>query len=159
MTEPLDTEASAEVTWQDGTNPALDSNDGAENPNEQLTTGDSLYDRGLQDPLDEGYSPPDYEPSQDVPTPSEEAAGLSHDKWLRAEEPDFDELAERADNADVEALEAGQERAGRLADRGDDGMQDSEKSLVAEDFGFSGGAASAEEAAMHVFDPEGSPEY
>lgn len=151
-------EEAVEVSAQDGTNPNLDSNNGAEDPNEQLTVGDTLMDRGLADPLDEGYSPPDYDPHTDIPTPAEEAAGVSHDEWLRGEEPDVSEIAERRDRAEVEALEVGDERAGRLTDRGD-GLGDSEKALIADDEGYAGGAASAEEAAMHIFDPDRDPEY
>ncbi len=147
------TEESVEVSAQDGTNPDLDSNDGAEDQNEQLTQGDTLMDRGLADPLDEGYSPPDYEPRTKIPTEAEEAAGLSLDELLAAEEPDVDVLAAARDDAEIEALEVGDERAGRLVDT-DGGYGDTEKSLIATDFGFAGGAASAEEAAMHVFDPD-----
>jgi hypothetical protein len=146
------------VSAQDGTNPSLDSNDGAEDTNEQLTEGDSLLSRGLEDPLDEGYSPPDYEPRTKIPTPSEEAEGLSLDELLAAEEPDVDVIAARQDDAEVEALELGGARAGRLVDLGDNGLYDSEKDLVAEDSGYAGGAASAEEAAMHIFDPNGTDE-
>jgi Family of unknown function (DUF5709) len=153
-----ETEVSVEVSAQDGTNPGLDSNDGAEDPNEQLTPGDSLIDRGLEDPLDEGYSPPDYQPRVNVPTPSEEAAGISAEDWLAAEEPDVFELAERQDSSEFEALELGGERAGRLVGYGDDGYSDTEKAMVAEDHGYSGGGASAEEAAMHIFDPDGRDE-
>ena len=46
--------------------------------------------------------------------------------------------------------EVGGVRAGRLADAGDDGVVDREDELVAEDEGVDGGAASAEEAAVHV---------
>ncbi len=159
MSESLNGEENFEVSAQDGTNPELDSNDGAEDPNEQYTEGDTLIDRGLQDPLDEGYSPPDYEPKTKIPTESEEHEGLSLDELLAAEEPDVDVLAERTDSAEVEALELGDERAGRLVDLGDDGFTDTEKSMIAEDDGFAGGAASAEEAAMHVFDPDGSDTY
>ena len=157
MSESSDrTEESVEVSAQDGTNADLDSNDGAEDTNEQLTEGDSLISRGLEDPLDEGYSPPDYEPSTKIPTQAEEAEGLSLADLLAAEEPDVDVLAAAQDGAEVEALELGDRRAGRLVDWNDDGFSDTEKDMIAEDEGFAGGAASAEEAAMHIFDPDGS---
>lgn len=139
----------------DGTNPDLDSNDGADDPNEQLSASDSLVDRGLADPLDEGYSPPDYEPKVKVPTEWEEHQGLSLDELLAAEEPDVDVLAADEDDAEVEAYELGDRRAGRIADRDGDGYGDDEKDLVGVDYGYSGGGASAEEAAMHIFDPDG----
>lgn len=159
MTDSVNGEETFEVSAQDGTNPQLDSNNGAEDPNEQFTEGDTLIDRGLQDPLDEGYSPPDHEPRTKIPTESEEREGLSLEELLAAEEPDVDVLAERADSSEIEALEVGDARAGRLVDVGDDGFHDTEKSLIAEDDGFAGGAASAEEAAMHVFDPDGTDRY
>jgi hypothetical protein len=54
--------------------------------------------------------------------------------------------------ADVEAAEG--ERAGRLV-AADEGVRtDTEKDLVAEDVGIDGAAAGAEEAAVHVVDPE-----
>ena len=146
----------ANVAALDGTNPELDSNDGGEGPNEQLSAGDSLIDRGLEDPLDEGYSPPDYEPRTKIPTPAEEAEGLSIDELLAAEEPDVDVLAERADETEEEALELGDERAGRLVDYGEEGFGDTANDVFAEDRGYSGGGASAEEAAMHIFDPDGN---
>lgn len=155
MSDASSTE-SFEVAEQDG---SLGSNDGGEGSTEQLTTGDSLLDRGLEDPLDEGYSPPDYEPSTVIPTEAEEAAGLSLDELLAAETPDVDELARLADEQEVEALELGSERAGRLVDTDGGAYEDTEKALLAEDVGFAGGGASAEEAAMHIFDPDGQDEY
>ncbi len=94
-----------------------------------------------------------------IPTEAEEAEGLSLDELLAAEEPDVDVLAERQDQQEVEALEVGDQRAGRLVDTGDDGFNDTEKAMIAEDDGIAGGGASAEEAAMHIFDPEGSERY
>ena len=37
-------------------------------PATQLTERDTLEDTGVEDPLDRGYSPPDFEPAVDVPT-------------------------------------------------------------------------------------------
>ncbi len=134
--------------------------DGSGEPDtEQLTAGDTLLDRGLADPRDEGYSPPDYEPNTKIPTESEEHDGLSLDELLAAETPDVDELAADEDDSEVEALELGGERAGRLVDSGEGSYEDNEKALIGEDVGFSGGAASAEEAAMHIFDPNGTDNY
>lgn len=147
---------SFEVSEQDG---SAGSNDGGESSNEQLTEGDTLLDRGLEDPLDEGYSPPDYEPRTRIPTEAEEAEGLSLEDLLSAETPDVDELARLQDEQEVDALEVGSARAGRLVDSGEGAYEDNEKALLATDVGFSGGAASAEEAAMHVFDPDGQDEY
>lgn len=126
---------------------------------EQLSAQDTLLDRGLEDPLDEGYSPPDHEPNTKIPTEAEEHEGLSLDELLAAEMPDVDVLAAAQDNSEVEALEVGDARAGRLVDSGAGSYEDNEKALIGEDVGFSGGAASAEEAAMHIFDPDGSDNY
>ena len=139
--------------------------------------GDSLVDdRGLAEPLDEGYSPPEkWSAAQGFGnTPLEEIQGESLDQRVDQEvaEPDPYEVAEeeaaRGDLAamvaedssegeavqvDVEGAEG--ERAGRLV-AADEGVRpDTEKDLVAEDVGIDGAAAGAEEAAVHVVeDPE-----
>ena len=139
--------------------------------------GDSLVDdRGLAEPLDEGYSPPEkWSAAQGYGnTPLEEIQGESLDQRVDQEvaEPDpyevADEEAARGDlaamvaedssegeavQADVEGAEG--ERAGRLV-AADEGVRtDTEKDLVAEDVGIDGAAAGAEEAAVHVVeDPE-----
>ncbi|WP_157970559.1 DUF5709 domain-containing protein [Nakamurella deserti] len=159
MSESADANESFEVGTLDGTNPELSSNDGGEDSFEQSVEGDPVYDMTQDQVLDQGYSPPDYEPKTKVPTEAEEAEGLSLDELLAAEEPDVDVLAERQDQQEVEALEVGDERAGRLVDIGDDGFTDTEKAMIAEDDGIAGGGATAEEAAMHVFDPEGTDRY
>lgn len=125
--------------------------DGGDGVAEQLTVEDTLLDRGLDDVLDEGYSPPDREPSVRVPTESEEAHGASLNDLLAAEEPDVwnDEGSNLFDeNGD----EVGDRRAGRLVDAGDGGYSDRENDLFAGDVGIDGAGASAEEAAVHVID-------
>lgn len=154
-----DTNESFEVGVLDGTNPGMTDDHGGEDSFEQDPEGDPVYDATQDQVLDQGYNPPDRPTKLDVPTPAEEAEGLSLDELLAAEEPDVDVLAERQDQQEVEALEVGDERAGRLVDTGDDGFTDTEKAMIAEDDGIAGGAASAEEAAMHIFDPEGSDRY
>ncbi|MDQ2845598.1 MAG: DUF5709 domain-containing protein [Actinomycetota bacterium] len=120
---------------------------------EQLSREDTLDDRGVADPLDEGYSPPDRAPSVHVPTESEEAAGESLDQRLSEEEPDVN-----ADNdSEVnDSYQVGDGRAGRLVDDESDGISDVEKDLVAEDVGIDGAGASAEEAAVHVINGDPS---
>jgi len=139
--------------------------------------GDSLVDdRGLAEPLDEGYSPPEkWSAAQGYGnTPLEESQGESLDQRVEQEvaEPDpyevADEEAARGDlaamvaedstegeavQADVESAEG--ERSGRLV-AADEGVRtDTEKDLVAEDVGIDGAAAGAEEAAVHVVgDPQ-----
>jgi len=117
----------------------------------QLTEQDTLDDRGVQDVLDEGYSPPDRESSINVPTPREQAEGESLDERLAEEEPDVNA---DSDSQTDDIYEVGDRRAGRLVDNESDGISDMEKDLVAEDVGIDGSAASAEEAAVHVIDGE-----
>jgi len=135
---------------------------------------DSLVDdRGLAEPLDEGYSPPEkWSAAQGYGnTPLEESMGESLDQRVEQEvvEPDpYEQAAEEADRgelaplvaedssdgeavqADVEAAEG--ERAGRLVAEDEGVRTDTEKDLVAEDVGIDGAAAGAEEAAVHVVD-------
>ncbi len=125
-----------------------DGNDGVA---EQLSVEDSLLDTRVDDVLDEGYSPPDREPSVHVPTESEEARGESLAELLSAEVPDV--WAEDDSNLfDESGEEVGGPRAGRLVSVGSDGYSDTEKDLLAGDVGIDGAGASAEEAAMHVID-------
>ena len=125
-----------------------DGNDGVA---EQLSVEDSLLDTRIDDVLDEGYSPPDREPSVHVPTEAEEARGESLDELLSAEVPEV--WAQDEDNLfDESGDEVGGARAGRLVSVGSDGYSDTEKDLLAGDVGIDGAGASAEEAAMHVID-------
>jgi hypothetical protein len=110
---------------------------------DQIQPEDSLDYRGVDDILDEGYSPPE--------RPSELLRHGEHqtlDERLAAEEPDFgtvDSETEVVDDGEV-----GAERAGRLVDPNEGIGPDLEKDLVAQDVGIDGAAASAEEAAVHV---------
>jgi hypothetical protein len=125
--------------------------DGHDGVAEQLSVEDSLLDTRIDDVLDEGYSPPDREPSVHVPTESEEERGESLDELLSAETPDV--WAQEGDNIfDESGEEVGGTRAGRLVGIGTDGYSDTEKDLLAGDVGIDGAGASAEEAAMHVID-------
>lgn len=134
--------------------------------------GDALVDdRGLAEPLDEGYSPPEkWSAAQGFGnTPLEESMGESLDQRTEQEvrEPDpyavADAEAERGDlaplvaedSADGEAVQADVEhadgeRAGRLVAEDEGVRTDTEKDLVATDVGIDGAAAGAEEAAVHV---------
>ena len=125
--------------------------DGHDGVAEQLSVEDSLLDTRIDDVLDEGYSPPDREPSVHVPTEAEEERGESLDELLSAETPDV--WAQESDNIfDESGEEVGGTRAGRLVGIGTDGYSDTEKDLLAGDVGIDGAGASAEEAAMHVID-------
>jgi hypothetical protein len=111
---------------QEGEQPVLD-------PSDTLETDDLAAD-----PLDTGVIPPDrWSPAERFgTTDEEEAEGESLDQLLSEEEPDLapDDVDRPADTL----------RSGRLV-AGDD--PDGEE--LAESVGVDGGAASAEEAAMH----------
>jgi hypothetical protein len=107
-------------------------------------------------------------------TADEQMAGESLDQLLAEEEPDVafdddDELpagraAGREDDEDDEEadeyvdgllLDDGPDpRAGRLVAQDEGAHPDDEADLVARDAGIDGGAASAEEAAVHVVDDD-----
>jgi len=116
-----------------------------------LDPEDSLIDR---DALDEGYSPPEkpYAVNDWGTTAAEEATGEPLDAKLRRELPDGtpdvgDRLGDASDtDGELRDDEVGDTRAGRLADDGEE--------LFTEDVGIDGGAASAEEAAVHLVDED-----
>ena len=127
----------------------------------QLQPEDTLIDRGIDDMLDEGYSPPERLYGRGAFGPSE-----TMDQLLAEEEPDpasridvlLDEAEQqRSDEAERETefpqrREVGRARAGRLVAPDQGFGEDAEAELVAEDVGISGGAASAEEAAVHIIE-------
>jgi len=121
---------------------------------DQLQAEDTLNDRGVDDLLDEGYSPPEkWSAGEGFGTTAEEALqGETLDQRIAQEEPDVDPYAE--DGEDVGGPEVGVRRSGRLVAPDEGAHSDSESDLVAEDVGFDGAAASAEEAAIHVVDDE-----
>ncbi len=120
--------------------------------------GDSLSDdRGLPDPMDEGYSPPDrWSAGQGYGnTAAEEHAGETLAMRLKQEDPDPDPYAEDPSELDEDGLPslAGGERAGRLVDPDERPTGTSEQDLIGRDVGIDGAGASAEEAAMHILEP------
>lgn len=130
---------------------------------DQLQPQDTLIDRGIDDALDEGFSPPEQPYGSGAFGPSE-----SMDQMLAEEEPDpaarlnvlfDDDEQQRDDDVEREAefpesSEVGRVRAGRLVAPDWGFGEDSEAELVAEDTGISGGAASAEEAAVHIIEDQ-----
>ena len=114
---------------------------------DQLEPERSLDDRGVDDPLDEGYSPPE-KPSAVMRHGDRETL----DERLAAEEPDVssDELGDDF----LDDGEVGGERAGRLVEPNQGIGPDNEKDLIGDDVGIDGAAASAEEAAMHIVPDE-----
>lgn len=144
-----------------GTGPAAGQYD--EDKENQLSSEDTLIDRGTDDLLDEGYSPPEQPWAPGAFGPSEDM-----DQLLAEEEPDpvsrlnvvLDEADQRSSDAaerDIEfprRAEVGRSRAGRLVAPDMGFGEDDEAEMVADDVGISGGAASAEEAAVHVIEDE-----
>jgi hypothetical protein len=109
----------------------------------------------VEDPLDRGYSPPEkYSAGQGFGnTPYEEATGETLEQRVAQEEPEpdpYDEAALAEDQEDLDDGEVGGERAGRLVAPDEGAHEDTESSLVGDDVGIDGAAASAEEAAVHV---------
>lgn len=121
---------------------------------DQLGAEDTLVNRGLDDPLDEGYSPPEkWSPAEGFGNTADEALqGETLDQRLAQEEPDIDPYAEPGE--DVGGPEVGRERSGRLVAPDEGSHEDTESDLVADDIGIDGAGASAEEAAVHVVEEE-----
>ncbi len=116
--------------------------------NDQLDPSETLTGDNTEDPLDAGYSPPDYEPkaTRFGTTAEEERSGESLDQLLAEEEPDI--------TVEDVTFSAAEERAGRLVAPDEGAHEDEEKDEVAYDVGRAGDAASAEEAAVHVIEEE-----
>jgi hypothetical protein len=124
------------------------------------------------DPLDRGVAPPERWSAamKFGSTADEQEAGESLDQLLAEEEPDTaldtgdededdDEADEDEDEADeyVDGLlldDGPDPRAGRLVAEDEGAHPDEEADLVARDVGVDGGAASAEEAAIHVVEDD-----
>ena len=131
----------------------------------QFQPEDTLIERGVDDALDEGYSPPERPYARAAFGPTE-----TIDQILAEEEPDpasrvnvlLDEgEQQRSDASERDAEfprygEVGASRAGRLVAPDLGFGVDDEAELVARDVGISGGAASAEEAAVHIIEGEPS---
>jgi uncharacterized protein DUF5709 len=121
---------------------------------DQLQPEDTLDDRGVDDVLDEGYSPPEREPDH-LRHPE---GGESIEDRLDEEEPEVWARVEEEADADILDGDVGGEvggaRTGRLLAPDEGSHEDVDSELVAEDEGIDGAGASAEEAAMHTIDDE-----
>ena len=132
---------------------------------------DSLLAEPEGDPLDRGVAPPERWSAamRFGTTADEQEDGESLDQLLAEEEPDDaldldddDDLPEDADDEDEDEeyldgllLDDGPDpRAGRLVAEDEGAHPDEEADLVARDVGIDGGAASAEEAAVHVVEDD-----
>ena len=121
---------------------------------DQLQPEDTLDDRGVEDVLDEGYSPPEREPDH-LRHPE---GGESIEVRLDEEEPEVWARVEEEADADILDGDVGGEvggaRTGRLLAPDEGSHEDVDSELVAEDEGIDGAGASAEEAAMHTIEDE-----
>ncbi len=145
---------------------------------DQLQPGDTLIDRGVDDVLDEGYSPPEKPRGAYAygTTAWEQHGHETIDQRILQEEPDpysaygapEDESGseqarrERLGGDDRDSIyaeedyvgQAGRTRSGRIVASAEDGDAAFENDVFAGDVGIDGGAASAEEAAMHIIDED-----
>ena len=122
--------------------PELDS----EGDTDQLSSEDTLLDRGVEDLLDEGYTVPTKPRSNHYgETPWEESHRETIDQRIGQEEPEVWEARPRPEHEEF--------RAGRLVED-DDAVEAGGTDGFAIDAGISGGAASAEEAAVHLIEEE-----
>ncbi|MFD9355680.1 DUF5709 domain-containing protein [Streptomyces sp. NPDC060031] len=120
----------------------------------------ALDEPGLDESLDTGYSPPERPLAvHDHGTTAEEGhTGESLDRRLAREVPEVDADAdertwEESADGGGEPAQAGPVRAGRLAPSEEAGPGH-QLSVRARDVGVNGGAASAEEAAVHLIEEE-----
>ncbi|MEU6679020.1 DUF5709 domain-containing protein [Streptomyces sp. NPDC046853] len=137
-----------------------------------LDAEDTLSDRGA-DPYDEGWSPPERPlgVAHTGTTAQEQHDGESLNERLSEERPDpaleFPGAADEedgigdttdTDGEPIDEAEVGDARAGRLFAPDDgasgDAEEDAEQDMIGEDMGIDGGAASAEEAAVHLIDED-----
>ncbi|MET9696473.1 DUF5709 domain-containing protein [Streptomyces sp. NPDC006529] len=132
-----------------------------------LDLQNAVDERTYDDMLDEGYSPPE-KPlgvTKYGTTAAEQHAGETLDERLSQEVPDVaapdgDGVGDLpgGEGEPVDA-EVGGDRAGRLTAPDEGARSDTTKELIARDEGIDAGAASAEEAAMHVVqDPDEDPD-
>ncbi|MGD7707919.1 DUF5709 domain-containing protein [Microlunatus sp. Y2014] len=134
---------------------------------DQLQPEDTLIDRGVDDTLDEGIIPPDRWSSVELRADDDvdgiDGGGESISTYLEQEEPDTtDETADQSLRDSATELssrdgtigdrEVGDRRSGRLVAPDTVGGDDVESELFGTDVGIDGGAASAEEAAVHVIE-------
>jgi hypothetical protein len=124
----------------------------AQDPLEQLPGSDTLIS-GPED-LDTGYSPPERPLALRDPETLDER--LAEELPDVADPPaDWDGLGDHA-GTDGELLgdQVGDRRSGRLLAPDEGAHSGGNADLAARDVGIDGGAASAEEAAMHVVDED-----
>jgi hypothetical protein len=128
---------------------------------DQLQPDTTLIDRGVDDVLDEGYIPPDNWSILETygNTAAEMRQGESIDRHIAAEIPEVvrEALAWLPEPGQLDSV--GGRRAGRLVAVSGGLGSESVPDTLATDVGIDGGGASAEEAAMHIIDPESDNDY
>jgi hypothetical protein len=155
--EPIGADAFEDAGVDDNTGAESYHGYSVDDEDQPQSTGDSLSDSDrVAEPLDEGYSPPErWSPAEGYGnTPLEEQTGETLDQRLAQEEPEEDPYEAAANEVEQVRGEVGAERAGRLVAEDEGLEEDTEADLVADDVGINGGAASAEEAAVHIVDEE-----
>jgi hypothetical protein len=119
----------------------------------QLQPDETLVDRGVDDVLDEGMSAPEKLQGSRAKgtTAAEQREGETIDERRRQEEADVDLEPTGDDDEFNDPADrfAGDERSGRLVAPDEGVHEDVDPEAVAHDVGIDGGAASAEEAAVH----------
>jgi hypothetical protein len=130
---------------------------------DQLQPEDTLEDRGVDDVLDEGMSPPE-RPSPVTAhgaTARDLAEGETLEERLAQEEPDptasvaaDSGLADHELDDPAEDVEVGADRSGRLVAPDLGTGEDRDQAPLADDVGIDGAGAAAEEAAVHTIDEE-----
>lgn len=134
--------------------------EGVLQPSETLDTDDLD-----QDPLDTGISPRERHPASEGfgVTLAEAQAGESLDQRLAQEEPDSREDGPESRREAEDALEDDeypfgdapeQPRSGRLLAQDEGSHSTTEATYFVRDVGIDGGAAGAEEAAMHLIEED-----
>ncbi|MGP3690217.1 DUF5709 domain-containing protein [Streptomyces sp. IBSNAI002] len=141
--------SSADEAYGDDVYQPQETNESAE---AQPDMENALDEPGLDDTLDTAYVPLDRPLAvEDRGTTAAEArTGESLDERLARERPEVSARDEESDETG-DPLLAGPDRAGRLM-AVDESAPRSHISVLARDVGIDGGAASAEEAAVHIVD-------
>ncbi|WP_206505835.1 DUF5709 domain-containing protein [Streptomyces chrestomyceticus] len=127
---------------------------------DELDMEDALDEPDYDDMLDQGYSPPEkpLAVNQTGTTANEQREGESLDERLAKELPDVqppdgDGIGDQQD-AEGEPVDrqVGDERAGRMTGTDEGDALRLRNDEIGRDVGIDGGAASAEEAAVHIVD-------
>jgi hypothetical protein len=121
-----------------------------------LESSDTL-DNDLEEPLDRGVAPPERWSAgvRYGTTDEEQFDGESLDQQLAEEEPDIWQDDDEPEDEEDEGEEfENTPRSGRLVSESEGIGPEAEPDLVARDAGVDGGAASAEESAVHTLDED-----